>query len=87
MGLAYHYSFGSHVAEVAEVTYSDGKLRVDRIVCVIDIGPITVNPDLIVSQMESAIVMGLSAMLREKVSFSKGKVSSTNFDSYPLLRL
>ena len=87
MGLAYHYSFGSHVAEVAEVTYRDGKLRVDRVVCVIDIGPMTVNPDLIVSQMESAIVMGLSAMLREKVSFSEGRVRSTNFDSYPLLRM
>ncbi|GAB6066443.1 xanthine dehydrogenase family protein molybdopterin-binding subunit [Aquifex pyrophilus] len=87
MGIAYHYSFGSHVAQVAEVTYEDGKIKVNRVVCVIDIGPITVNPDLVVSQMESAIIMGLSAFLKEKVSFEKGRVKNTNFDTYPLLRM
>jgi len=89
MGLAYHFSFGSHVAQCAEVSLDKktGKIRVHKVVCVIDLGPTVVHPDLVVSQMESAIVMGLSASLKERVSFSKGGPQSLNFDTYPLLTM
>ncbi len=35
-GVAVHESFGSFVAEVAEVSVEDGKIRVHRVVCAID---------------------------------------------------
>ncbi|WP_340690653.1 xanthine dehydrogenase family protein molybdopterin-binding subunit [Hydrogenobacter thermophilus] len=89
MGIAYHFSFGSHVAEVAEVSLDrkSGQVRVHRVVCAIDLGPMVVHPDLVVSQMESAINMGLSAALKEKVRFSKNGPASTNFDTYSLLTM
>jgi isoquinoline 1-oxidoreductase beta subunit len=89
MGLAYHFSFGSHVAQCAEVSLDKktGKIRVHKVVCVIDLGPTVVHPDLVVSQMESSIIMGLSASLKERVSFSKGGPQSLNFDTYPLLTM
>jgi isoquinoline 1-oxidoreductase beta subunit len=88
-GMAYHYSFGSHVAEVAEVIYDEkkGSIRVPKVYCVIDNGPVAVHPDLIRSQMEGAICMGLSAALKEAVKFEKGGIANTNFHAYELLTI
>jgi isoquinoline 1-oxidoreductase beta subunit len=88
LGFAYHYSFGSHVAQVAEVAIreKDEFLEVRRVVCAVDCGPV-VNPAVLVAQMKSGINMGLSAALREKVEFAKGGVASTNFDNYEILRM
>lgn len=57
MGFAYHYFFGTHVAEVTEVGLYEktGKIRIPKVYCVIDHVPITVHPDLLKSQMEGAI--------------------------------
>ncbi|RLJ71401.1 isoquinoline 1-oxidoreductase beta subunit [Hydrogenivirga caldilitoris] len=87
LGIAYHFSFGSHVAEVAEVSLENGRVRVHRVVCAIDLGPVVVNPELIVQQMESAILMGLSAFLYEGVKFKDGFAVNRNFDTYPILRM
>ncbi len=87
MGIAYHYSFRSHVAQVVEVVVEDGMIKVPRVVCVIDVGPITVNPELIKMQMESAIIMGLSSALYEEVQFKNGEIVSDNFDTYRLMRI
>lgn len=88
MGFAYHYSFGTHVAEVAEVILDEktGKIKVPKVYCVIDHGPVTVHPDLIKSQMEGAICMGLSMALKEAVRFEKGGVKNTNFHTYEILK-
>lgn len=86
-GIALHASFGSIVAQVAEVSVSqEGKVRVHRVVCAIDCGPI-VNPDTIKAQMESGIVFGLSAALYGEITFEKGRVKQSNFHDYPLLRI
>lgn len=87
LGIAYHYSFGSHVAEVAEVSLLDGRVKVHRVVCAIDLGPTVVNPDLVVQQMESSVIMGLSAFLYEGVRFKDGTVVNDNFDTYPILSI
>lgn len=87
LGLAYHFSFGTHVAQVVEVSLEGGKVKVHRVVCVVDLGPLVVNPDLVVQQMESGIIMGLSAFLHEGVRFKDGGPENLNFDTYPLLRL
>jgi isoquinoline 1-oxidoreductase beta subunit len=86
-GIAVHESFGSFVAQVAEVSVNpEGEVRVHRVVCAIDCGKI-VNPDTIKAQMESGIVFGLSAALRGKITFQNGRVVQSNFHDYPLLRL
>lgn len=85
-GVAVHKSFGSFVAEVVEVSLEGGKPRVHRVVCAVDCG-IAVNPDVIRAQMEGGIAYGLGAALYGKIDIDKGKVVSTNFDKYRVLRL
>jgi isoquinoline 1-oxidoreductase beta subunit len=85
-GIAVASSFGSFVAQVAEVSIEDGEPRVHRVVCATDVGS-TVNPDTIEAQMESAIVYGLSAALHLKITFKDGKVEQSNFDNYTPLRM
>jgi isoquinoline 1-oxidoreductase beta subunit len=86
-GLAVHESFGSFVAQVAEVSVSNqGNVRVHRVVCAIDCGP-TVNPDTIRAQMEGGIVFGLTAALYGEITFENGRVKQRNFHDYPMLRM
>src|SRR5205823_4886908 len=86
-GLAVHESFGSYVAQVAEVSISkDRGLRVHRVVCAVDCGPV-VNPNIVRAQMEGGIVFGLSAALYGEITFEKGRVRQRNFHDYPLVRM
>jgi isoquinoline 1-oxidoreductase beta subunit len=86
-GVAVHESFGSFVAQVAEVAVNpSGDVRVQRVVCAVDCGRI-VNPDIIAAQMESAIVFGLSAALYGAITLKDGRVEQGNFDDYPLLAM
>ncbi len=86
-GIAVHESFGSYVAQVAEVSVSPaGQVRVHKVVCAVDCGKF-VNPDTIKAQMESGICFGLSAALYGAITFKNGRVEQSNFHDYPLLRL
>ena len=85
-GVALHESFGSIVAQVAEVSIEDKKPRVHRVVCAIDCG-VVVNPDIVAQQIESGIVYGLSAALHGEITIEAGAVKQKNFDSYGMLRM
>lgn len=85
-GIAVHESFESFVAQAAEVSVEQGRIRVHRIVCAIDCGPV-VNPDGVEAQMQSGIVYGLSAALHGEITFRDGRVEQSNFHDYPVLRL
>jgi isoquinoline 1-oxidoreductase beta subunit len=85
-GVAVHESFGSFVAQVAEVSISqDGTFHVERVVCAVDCGTV-VNPDIVRGQMEGGIAFGLSAALEEAITLDAGRVRQSNFDTYKLLR-
>ena len=87
-GIAVVESFGSFVAEVAEVSFnkSSGEVKVHRVVCAVDCGR-HVNPDIIAAQMESCIVYGLTAALKGQITIEKGRVEQGNFNDYEMLRL
>ena len=86
-GIAVAQSFGSYVAEVAEVSIgADGTPRVHRVVAAVDCG-MTVNPQTIERQIEGAIVYGLSAALYGRIGFKDGRVEQGNFNDYPVLRM
>ena len=85
-GVALHKSFGSIVAQVAEVSMKEGVLRVHRVVCAIDCGTV-VNPDTVAQQVESSVSFALSAALFGKIDIQEGVVQQTNFTNYPLVNL
>lgn len=86
-GLAFHSTWGvTGVAEVVEVSVDGaGNLRVPRVVCAIDCG-LAVNPDMVVAQVESGVIFGLTATLKENIIIEKGRVQQSNFNNYPILR-
>ncbi len=86
-GIAVGQSFGSYVAEVAEVSVdAEGQPKVHRVVAAVDCG-MTVNPEIIRRQIEGAIVYGLSAALYGRISYKDGRVEQGNFNDYPVLRM
>jgi isoquinoline 1-oxidoreductase beta subunit len=86
-GVALHESFGSFVAQVAEVSVEGGSsVRVHRVICAIDCGTV-VNPDTVEAQMEGGIAYGLSAALFGRISLAGGRVRESNFHDYPVLRI
>ncbi|SHN32743.1 isoquinoline 1-oxidoreductase, beta subunit [Duganella sacchari] len=85
-GVALHQSFGTIVAQVAEVSVEGTEIRVHRVVCAVDCG-LAVNPNIIAQQAESGVLFGLSAALFGEVTIREGKVEQTNFHDYPVVRL
>ena len=85
-GVAVHESFGTVVAEVAEVSLEDGAIRVHRVWCAVDCG-IAINPDVVAAQMEGSIGMGIGAVLDEEVTLTDGMVDQRNYDRYAPMRI
>jgi len=85
-GVAVHESFGSVVAQVAEVTVRGDTISVDRVVCAVDCG-IAVTPDVVKAQMQGSIGYGLSAALYGRITLTDGQVDQSNFHQYQVLRI
>jgi isoquinoline 1-oxidoreductase beta subunit len=85
-GLAVHESFGSIVAEVAEVSVEKGGIRVHRVTCAVDCG-LPVNPLGIEAQVQGAVAFGLGPVLRSQLTLKQGRVQQSNFHDYEVLRL
>jgi CO/xanthine dehydrogenase Mo-binding subunit len=85
-GIALTRAFGSYCAQVAEVSVEGRAVRVKRVVAAIDCGMV-INPDLVRAQVESGILFGLSAALKQRVTFKDGRVEQTNFHQYDSVRM
>jgi isoquinoline 1-oxidoreductase beta subunit len=79
-------AYDSYIAQVAEVSVTDGQVRVHRVTCAVDCGT-AINPGLVVAQMEGGIVFGLSAALHGEITIARGRVVQSNFFDYPVLRM
>jgi isoquinoline 1-oxidoreductase beta subunit len=86
LGLAVHESFGSIVAEVAEVSVEKGRIRVHTVTCVVDCGTV-VNPLGVEAQVQGSVAYGLSAALYGAITLTDGKVDQSNFHDYRVLRM
>lgn len=83
-GVALHESFGSIVAQVAEVSVEAGVPRVRHVTCAVDCG-VVINPDIVAQQMEGAVLFALSAALHGRIDIRGGVVQQTNFPTSPLV--
>lgn len=86
-GVAIVESFGSIVAQVAEVGLeADGRVRVHRMYAAVDCG-LVVNPQQAEAQIQGGVIFGLSAALLQEITVRGGAVEQRNFPDYPSLRL
>jgi len=87
-GIAMVKSFGSYVAQMAEVSKgSDGKPKVHKIWCTVDCG-LVVNRNVVTAQIEGGIGYGLDAILHGEVTLGEGgKVEQSNFHNYTIMRI
>jgi isoquinoline 1-oxidoreductase subunit beta len=85
-GIAVHAAFKSYCAMAMEVECDGRAVRVRRVVAAVDCGQV-IHPELVAMQIESSVVFGLSAALRQEITIERGRVMQTNFHQFPLLRM
>lgn len=85
-GLAQVMGFGSYVAAAAEVSVTNGQLKIHRIVAATDTGHI-VNPEQSKRQVEGSFVYGLSAALFGECTVEGGRMVEDNFHTYQVMRM
>ena len=87
-GVAFHFSHRGYIAQVAEVTVSrDGKLKVDRVVVVTDIGAQIVNLSGAENQVQGSVIDGLSTLMYPELDIQRGRIVQSNYHEYKLLRM
>lgn len=84
MGIAISAGYGSYCAQVAEVSVTESKLKIEKYTVVIDCG-VVVNPDSVEAQLEGAIGFALSAALKGAITIKNGGTKESNFDDYGIL--
>ena len=84
IGFARYKNLGASCAIVAEVEAGTG-LRVRRLVVVADLG-LVINPDGARNQLSGGAVQATSWTTVERVRFDRRRVTSTDWESYPILR-
>jgi len=85
-GIAMWKCFGSISACCITVAKQENKIKIKKVVSVLDCG-LYVNEDMVKAQMEGSIVMGISSATKEAITFANGKCGQNNFHQYQLLRL
>jgi isoquinoline 1-oxidoreductase beta subunit len=85
-GIAVHESFGSYVAQVAEVSVTNGVPRVHHVTAAVDCGT-AVNPLTIEAQIQGSVVFALSAILYGEITLEQGRVQQQNFHNYRVTRI
>lgn len=68
------------------MSLQDGLPRVHRVVCAVDCGTV-VNPDIVMQQVEGAVIFGLTAALFSTIDIEAGRVRQRNFPDYPMVKL
>ncbi|QQD18988.1 xanthine dehydrogenase family protein molybdopterin-binding subunit [Spongiibacter nanhainus] len=86
-GIAVMHHWKSWIAQVVEISInSEREVTIHRVVSAVDCGT-AINPDLVVAQIESAVIFALSSVLFGEITLEDGVVQQTNFDDYPVLRM
>ena len=84
LGFARYKNVGCYAAVLAEVELQE-VVQVKRVLAVIDCGEI-VNPDGVRNQIEGGVIQVVSWILKEQVTFDRQRITSTDWESYPILR-
>jgi isoquinoline 1-oxidoreductase subunit beta len=85
-GIALMEGYDTYMAMVAEISVTNGEVRVHKVTTAADLGRM-VNPDTVEAQIQSSIVFGGTAALWGEITLDKGRVQQTNFHNYRLMRM
>ena len=78
-------AFGSIVGQVAEVSVTNGAVKIHKMWCAVDTGWV-INPDTIKAQMEGGTLYGLTAALKGEITIKNGGVMQHHFNDYQMIR-
>jgi isoquinoline 1-oxidoreductase beta subunit len=83
-GFAYYFSHQGHFAEIADVTVSaNGKVQVDKVWVVGDVGSQIINPINAVHQVQGSVVDGIGHVVsNQAIQIAGGAATATNFHQY-----
>jgi nicotinate dehydrogenase subunit B len=84
LGFARYSNDASYAAIVVEVDVGE-TIRVVRAVAAVDCGR-TINPDGVANQAEGGVIQAMSWVLKEQVRFDRTRITTRNWDDYPILR-
>jgi isoquinoline 1-oxidoreductase beta subunit len=85
-GVAQYEFFAGHAGHVVEVSKQGSGIKIDKVYSVIDMGTV-VNPDTVKAQVEGAVVMAITAAIKNGISFENGQTKQSNYDTNPILRI
>lgn len=85
-GVASHAGFGSYTTEIVQLEEQSGKFKIAKVTCIVDCG-IVINPDIAKAQIEGAVVFGMGAALKSRISIRDGRAEQSNYHNYPILTM
>jgi isoquinoline 1-oxidoreductase beta subunit len=86
-GVAFHFSHRGYFAEVVDVRVArNGRLEIEKVWVVGDIGSQVINPMNAENNAQGAVIDGLSQALGQEITIEDGRAQQSNFNRYPLLR-
>ncbi|NHQ73048.1 xanthine dehydrogenase family protein molybdopterin-binding subunit [Roseovarius gahaiensis] len=85
-GVAYCLSFGVPCAEVVEVTDTADGIRIDKVFVAAEVGRV-IDPVNFENQVQGGVIWGLGHAIMSEITYSEGRATQDNFDSFPFLRL
>ena len=87
-GVAFYYSHLGYFAEVVQATVAaGGRITVDQVWVVGDVGSHIINPTNAENQVQGAALDGLGEALGQAITLVNGRVEQSNFNDFPLLRI
>ena len=84
LGFARYKNTGAYCAVIAEVE-GDADIRVKKLTVAVDVGE-AINPDGVINQIEGGAIQATSWVLKERVRFDAGRITSKDWSGYPILR-
>jgi isoquinoline 1-oxidoreductase subunit beta len=87
-GVAFYYSHLGYFAEVVQATVATGgRLTVDKVWVVGDVGSQIINPTSAENQVQGAALDGIGEALGQAITLANGRVEQSNFNDFLLLRI
>jgi len=85
--LGAHFCHMGYFVDVAEVTVTGNKVKVNKVWAVGDIGSQIINPSRAINMVSGGVIDGLSQVMEYEINIDHGRAMVNNFDGYEPVRL